>query len=110
MSRDDLLNTNLGIIKSVARGIKENSPNDIVIVVSNPLDAMVYAMKELTGFPKERVVGMAGVLDSARLRFFIAEELGVSPLVVEAMEHALALRVPLVVHRGQGKSWADAHA
>ena len=85
MSRDDLLNTNLGIIKSVAKGIKENSPNAIVIVVSNPLDAMVWAMKELTGFPKERVVGMAGVLDSARFRFFVAQELGVAVQDVVAL-------------------------
>ncbi len=78
MSRDDLLNTNLGIIKQVAQGIRDNSPNAIVIVVSNPLDAMVWAMKEVTGFPKQRVFGMAGVLDSARFKFFVAEELGVS--------------------------------
>ncbi|MCP4006949.1 MAG: malate dehydrogenase [bacterium] len=78
MSRDDLLNTNLGIIKQVAQGIRDNSPDAIVIVVSNPLDAMVWAMKEVTGFPKERVFGMAGVLDSARFKFFVAEELGVS--------------------------------
>ena len=78
MSRDDLLSTNLGIIRSVAEGIRANSPDAAVIVVSNPLDAMVWAMKEITGFPKERVFGMAGVLDSARFRFFVAEELGVS--------------------------------
>jgi len=78
MSRDDLLSTNLGIIKQVAAGIRDNSPDAIVIVVSNPLDAMVYAMKEVTGFPKERVFGMAGVLDSARFKFFVAEALGVS--------------------------------
>ena len=78
MSRDDLLSTNLGIIRSVAEGIRANSPDAAVIVVSNPLDAMVWATKEITGFPKERVFGMAGVLDSARFRFFVAEELGVS--------------------------------
>lgn len=85
MSRDDLLNTNLKIIKSVADGIKANSPKATVIVVSNPLDAMVWAMKEATGFPKERVFGMAGVLDSARFRFFVAQELGVSVRDVIAM-------------------------
>ena len=78
MSRDDLLNTNLGIIKTVAAGIRGNSPDAVVIVVSNPLDAMVWAMKELTGFPKQRVFGMAGVLDSARFRYFVADTLGVS--------------------------------
>ena len=85
MSRDDLLNTNLNIIKSVGEGIKENSPNATVIVVSNPLDAMVWAMKQITSFPKERVFGMAGVLDSARFRFFVAQELGVSVRDVVAM-------------------------
>jgi malate dehydrogenase len=78
MSRDDLLNTNLNIIRTVAQGVKEHAPGAIVIVVSNPLDAMVYAFKQFTGFPKERVFGMAGVLDSARFRYFVAEELGVS--------------------------------
>ena len=85
MSRDDLLSTNLGIIKQVAAGIKENSPNAHVIVVSNPLDVMVLAMKKLTGFPKERVFGQAGVLVSARFRFFVAEELGVSVRDVHAV-------------------------
>ena len=85
MSRDDLLNTNLNIIKSVAEGSKSNSPNATVIVGSNPLDAMVWTMKEATGFPKERVLGMAGVLDSARFRFFVAQELGVSVRDVVAM-------------------------
>ena len=85
MSRDDLLATNLKIIKEVAAGIRDNSPNAIVIVVSNPLDAMVWAMKEVTGFPKERVFGQAGVLDSARFRYFVAQELGVSVRDVVAM-------------------------
>ncbi len=78
MSRDDLLNVNLGIIRTVAEGIKAHSPEATVIVISNPLDAMVWAMKEITGFPKERVFGQAGVLDSARFRYFVAQELGVS--------------------------------
>ncbi len=78
MSRDDLLATNAKIMKDVCKGVKEHSPNSVVIVVSNPLDAMAYvALKEL-GFPRERVIGMAGVLDGARFRSFIAEELSVS--------------------------------
>ena len=78
MSRDDLLKTNTGIIKAVAEQIKKSSPNAFVIVVSNPLDAMCYVMKQVTGFPRERVIGMAGVLDSARMATFIARELKVS--------------------------------
>jgi malate dehydrogenase len=78
MSRDDLLNKNIEIMKDVAGNVKTHCPNAFVIVISNPLDAMVYAMKKITNFPRERVVGMAGVLDSARLRCFIAMELGVS--------------------------------
>lgn len=85
MSRDDLLAKNLEIMKSVATGIKENAPNAFVVVISNPLDAMVYTMKKITGFPKNRVVGMAGVLDSARFRAFVAEELGVSVQDVNAL-------------------------
>lgn len=84
MSRDDLLATNAKIMKSVCQGVKEYSPNATVIVVSNPLDAMAYvALKEL-GFPRERVIGMAGVLDGARFRSFIAEELSVSVKDVQA--------------------------
>ncbi len=85
MSRDDLLKTNLAIMKQVAEGVKANAPNAIVIVVSNPLDAMVYTFKQVSGFPKERVVGMAGVLDSARFRAFVAWELGVSVEDVTAL-------------------------
>jgi malate dehydrogenase len=85
MSRDDLLATNIGIIRQVASGIAKASPDACVIVVSNPLDAMVYAMKQLTGFPKERVFGQAGVLDSARFKFFVAQELGVSVRDVNAL-------------------------
>jgi malate dehydrogenase len=85
MSRMDLLGKNAGIMRDVIGRIAPDSPNAIVIVVTNPLDEMTYLVAEESGFPKERVMGMAGVLDSARLRFFIAEELGVSPLVVEAM-------------------------
>jgi malate dehydrogenase len=85
MSRDDLLKTNLAIMKQVAEGVKQNAPNATVIVVSNPLDAMVYTFKQLSGFPKNRVVGMAGVLDSARFRAFVAWELGVSVQDVTAL-------------------------
>ena len=85
MSRDDLLNTNLKIMKSVAEGVRDNAPDSIVIVISNPLDAMVYTFKEVSGFPKNRVVGMAGVLDSTRFRSFVAWELGVSVQDVSAL-------------------------
>ena len=85
MSRDDLLKTNLAIMKQVAEGVKTNAPKATVIVVSNPLDAMVYTFKQISGFPKNRVVGMAGVLDSARFRAFVAWELGVSVEDVTAL-------------------------
>ena len=85
MSRMDLLGKNAGIVRGVVEKVTPGSPNAIIIVVTNPLDEMTYLASETSGFPKERVVGMAGVLDSARLRYFIAEELGVSPLEVEAM-------------------------
>jgi malate dehydrogenase len=78
MSRDDLLKTNAGIVRQVTENIKARSPETILVVVSNPLDAMVTLAYQVSGFPKERVVGMAGVLDSARYRTFIAKELGVS--------------------------------
>ncbi len=85
MSRMDLLGKNAAIMRSVVEQVAPGSPDAIVIVVTNPLDEMTFLAADVSGFPKERVMGMAGVLDSARLRFFIAEELGVSPLVVEAM-------------------------
>jgi malate dehydrogenase len=78
MSRDDLLNINAGIVKSVSEQVAKHSPNAILIVVSNPLDAMAHVALRVTGFPKERVIGMAGVLDSARLAAFLAEALDVS--------------------------------
>ncbi|BBO80085.1 malate dehydrogenase [Desulfosarcina ovata] len=78
MSRDDLISTNAGIIKSVTQQIVKHSPNAILIIVSNPLDAMCHVAYEASGFPKNRVMGMAGVLDSARFRAFIAMELNVS--------------------------------
>jgi len=85
MSRDDLLNTNLKIMTQVAEGVRTHAPNAYVIVVSNPLDAMVYTFKQKSGFPKNRVVGMAGVLDSTRFRSFVAWELGVSVEDVTAL-------------------------
>ncbi len=78
MSRDDLLNTNAGIVKSVSEQVAKTSPNAILIVVSNPLDVMCYVAKEASGFPRERVIGMAGVLDTARYRAFLATALDVS--------------------------------
>lgn len=78
MSRDDLLNMNANVIKQVAEGIKENAPNAFVIVVTNPLDAMVYVMQKETGFDPKKVIGMAGVLDSSRFSHFLAEEFAVS--------------------------------
>jgi malate dehydrogenase len=78
MSRDDLLKTNAGIVRQVTENVVKHSPRSILIVVSNPLDAMVTLAHQVSGFPKERVVGMAGILDSARYRTFIADELGVS--------------------------------
>lgn len=78
MSRDDLMNTNVGIIKTVAEGIKKHAPNAFVIVITNPLDAMVYVMQKVSGLPANKVVGMAGVLDSARFGLFLAREFKVS--------------------------------
>jgi malate dehydrogenase len=85
MSRDDLLKTNLEIMKQVAVGVRDNAPKAQVIVISNPLDAMVYTFKQISGFPRNRVIGMAGVLDSARFRAFVAWELGVSVRDVTAL-------------------------
>src|SRR5687767_2468787 len=85
MSRDDLLNTNAGIVKQVSEQVRNTSPNAIIIVVSNPLDVMCYVAKAVSGFPRERVIGMAGVLDTARYRSFIAEALGVSVRDIQAM-------------------------
>src|SRR5213075_2573581 len=85
MSRDDLLNTNAGIVKQVVEQVKRTSPNAIMIIVSNQLDVMCYVAKEVTGFPRERVIGMAGVLDTARYRAFLAEALDVSVRDIQAM-------------------------
>src|SRR3954469_12060192 len=78
MSRDDLIVINTKVVGEVGAAIKANAPNAFVITITNPLDAMVWVMKEATGFPSNRVVGMAGVLDSARFRYFLAEEFNVS--------------------------------
>src|SRR5581483_495765 len=78
MSRDDLLGINLKVMKAVGEGIKRHAPNAFVICITNPLDAMVWALREFSGLPPEKVVGMAGVLDSARFRHFLAEEFQVS--------------------------------
>jgi malate dehydrogenase len=104
MSRMDLLEKNAGIIRDVADRVRDASPQAIVIVVSNPLDEMTFLAAEVTGFPRQRVMGMAGTLDSARLRFFIAEELGVAPSEVEAMtlgSHGESM-VPLPGHATVG--------
>ena len=78
MSRDDLLGINLKVMKAVGEGIKQYAPDAFVICITNPLDAMVWALREFSGLPHNKVVGMAGVLDSARFRHFLAEEFGVS--------------------------------
>jgi malate dehydrogenase len=85
MSRDDLLMTNYEVIKGVTEQVVKRSPNSIIILVTNPLDAMCWTAHKVSGFPRHRVIGMAGVLDSARYRTFIAEELGVSFENVTAM-------------------------
>jgi malate dehydrogenase len=85
MSRMDLLDKNSEIVSGVTRQLAEHSPDAVIIVVSNPLDEMTYLASITTGWPRERVMGMAGVLDSARLRYFISELLGVTPASVEAM-------------------------
>lgn len=85
MSRDDLLNTNVNIMKDVASNVKKYCDGAFVIVISNPLDAMVYTMQKITGFPTNKVIGMAGVLDSSRFRTFVAMELGVSVEDVTAL-------------------------
>ncbi len=106
MSRMDLLKTNAEIIRGVAQEIKRNAPNAILIIVTNPLDVMTALAHRITQFPKSRILGMAGVLDTARLRYFIAEKLNVSVKDVEAMVlggHGDDM-VPLVGHaRVKGK-------
>ncbi len=85
MSRDDLLKTNANIVRQVSEEIKRVAPESIIIMVSNPLDVMAYVAKETTGFPRERIIGMAGVLDTARYRSFLALELDVSVQDIQAL-------------------------
>ncbi|HET6252127.1 MAG TPA: malate dehydrogenase, partial [Tepidisphaeraceae bacterium] len=85
MSRDDLIATNTGIVKSVAENVAKHSPNAVMIVVSNPLDAMVYVAWKASGFPTKRIIGQAGVLDTARFRSFLAAEVGCSVEDVQAL-------------------------
>ena len=85
MTREDLVGKNADIISQVGGGIREHAPDSVIVMVTNPLDLMTYHMQKVTGFPPERVVGQAGILDSARMTHFIAEELGVSNEDVQAM-------------------------
>lgn len=85
MTRDDLIETNAGIVKSVTENVVKHSPNAIIIVVSNPLDVMTYQAHLTSGFPRNRVIGMAGILDTARYRAFLAEELNVSGKEIQAI-------------------------
>jgi len=104
MSRMDLLDKNAGILRSVVGEVSRHSPGAILIVVTNPLDEMTFLAAELSGFPKERVMGMAGVLDSARLRYFIAEVVGAPPASVDAItlgSHGESM-VPLPRHATVG--------
>jgi len=104
MSRDDLLGINLKVMEQVGAGLKQYAPDAFVICITNPLDAMVWALQKASGLPKHKVVGMAGVLDSARFRYFLAEELGVSVRDVHAMTlggHGDDM-VPLVRHSTVG--------
>ena len=104
MSRMDLLGKNAAVVRDVVENVTPGSPSAVIVVVTNPLDEMTFLASEVSGFPKRRVVGMAGVLDSARLRYFIAEELGVSPSSVEAMtlgSHGESM-VPLPRHATVG--------
>lgn len=84
-SREELININAGIVRDICKNVKEHAPNAVLIVVSNPLDAMVYVAKQVTGFPRERVIGSAGVLDSARFRTYLAMAAGVSVEDVHAI-------------------------
>ena len=104
MSRMDLLGKNAAVVRDVVENVAPGSPSAVIVVVTNPLDEMTFLASEVSSFPKRRVVGMAGVLDSARLRYFIAEELGVSPSAVEAMtlgSHGESM-VPLPRHATVG--------
>ena len=85
MTRDDLLETNLKIIKQVAEGIKKNSPNAFVICITNPLDVMVMALQRYSGLPKHKIVGMAGILDTSRFKYFLSQELKVPVKNIESL-------------------------
>ena len=85
MNRDDLLETNLKIIKQVAEGIKKNSPNAFVICITNPLDVMVMALQRYSGLPKHKIVGMAGILDTSRFKYFLSQELKVPVKNIESL-------------------------
>ena len=85
MSRDDLVETNFSIMKELGNAIKKYSPNAFVICVTNPLDAMVWSLKEITGIDKKMIVGMAGILDSARFKFFLSNELSISTDSIQTM-------------------------
>jgi malate dehydrogenase len=85
MTRDDLIETNAGIVKSVTENVVKHSPNAIIIVVSNPLDVMTYQAHLTSGFDRNKVIGMAGILDTARYRAFLAEELNISPKEIQAI-------------------------
>ena len=85
MTRDDLLGTNLKIIKQVAEGIKSNSPNSFVICITNPLDVIVMAFQKYSGLPTSKVVGMAGVLDSSRFKYFLSKELNVPVKAIQTL-------------------------
>ena len=85
MSRDDLVSKNSAVIREIAGEVRERSPEAVIIMVTNPLDVMAYVAREVTGFPRERVVGMAGILDTARFRSFIALELDVSVVDIQAL-------------------------
>ena len=85
MTRDDLLGINLKIIKQVAEGIKKTSPNAFVICITNPLDIIVMALQKYSGFPKNKVVGMAGILDTSRFVYFLSQELNISPKKIKSL-------------------------
>ena len=104
MSRDDLVSKNLGVMKSVGEGIKANCPNAFVICITNPLDAMVWALQQFSGLPTNMVVGMAGVLDSSRFAYFLSEATGVSVAAIHAWTlagHGDSM-VPMVRHSTVG--------
>tara|TARA_R110000782_G_scaffold24486_1_gene63780 strand:- start:3271 stop:4233 length:963 start_codon:yes stop_codon:yes gene_type:complete len=104
MSRDDLVSKNLGVMKSVGEGIKANCPNAFVICITNPLDAMVWALQQFSGLPTNMVVGMAGVLDSSRFAYFLSEATGVSVADIHAWTlagHGDSM-VPMVRHSTVG--------